>query len=426
MPTSIPQCCYATCCNSKPRSLTRTMTTNKACLLSGMQRPYSRKLLGKSEAMNPTVIKFCIAGVAGPLLLGAIGCKQQDAAETLPVPVHTAMVQTIAVGNGAKYSASIVPYAQVDLAFKSGGYVERIRQVKNPSGGMRNIDQGDWVQNGTVLAVVQQKDYQDKLQQAQAQLARSQAEYDKAKLTFDRTAALYASQSATKPDYDSAQAQLTSTAASVSGAQAQVSEANVALAYCELRAPFSGWIVKRSVDLGTLVGPATNGFTLADTQSVKAVFGVPDTSIGRVRLGQRLAISTDSLPQQFAGRVSAISPAADPKSRVFSVEVTIANPKDQLKSGMIASLALNGEQLPDSVLAVPLAAVIRDPGHADSFAVMVTEGAGDPPTARLRSIELGNTYGNMIAAKGGLAFGERVITTGVSLVKNGDKVRVIP
>jgi RND family efflux transporter MFP subunit len=376
--------------------------------------------------MNPTVIKFCVAALVSPLLLGAIGCKQQDAAETLPVPVHTAMVQTIAVGNGAKYSASIVPYAQVDLAFKSGGYVEQIRQVKNPSGGMRNIDQGDWVQKGTVLAVVQQKDYQDKVQQAQAQLARGQAEYDKAKLTFDRTAALYASLSATKPDYDSAQAQLASTAASVSGAQAQVSEANVALAYCELRAPFSGWVVKRSIDLGTLVGPATNGFTLADTQSVKAVFGVPDTSISRVRLGQHLAISTDALPQHFAGRVSAISPAADPKSRVFSVEVTIPNPKDQLKSGLIASLALNGEQLPESVLAVPLSAVIRDPARADSFAVMVTDGSGDPQKARLRAIELGNTYGNMIAAKGGLTFGERVITTGVSLVRNGDKVRVIP
>ena len=135
--------------------------------------------------MNPIIIRVWVAAVAGPLLLGAIGCKQQDAAETLPVPVHTAMVQTIGVGNGAKYSASIVPYAQVDLAFKSGGYVEKIRQVRNPSGGMRNVDQGDWVPKGTVLAVVQQKDYQDKLQQAQAQLARGQAEYDKAKLTFD-------------------------------------------------------------------------------------------------------------------------------------------------------------------------------------------------------------------------------------------------
>ncbi len=376
--------------------------------------------------MNATVLRLCLAAAAAGALLPAVACKQQDAAETLPLPVHTAMVQTLALGNGARYSASIVPYAQVDLAFQSGGYVDRIRQVKSPSGGMRNIDQGDYVQKGTVLAVVRQQDYLDKVQQANAQLARSQAEYEKAKLTFDRTSALFASQSATKPDYDSAKAQLDSTAASVSGAKAQVSEANVALGYCELKAPFSGWVVKRSIDLGTLVGPATNGFTLADTRSVKAVFGVPDTSMDRVKLGQHLSISTDALAQQFAGRVSAISPSADPKSRVFSVEVTIENAKEQLKSGMIASLALSGAQLPQAVLAIPLSAVIRDPGRVDSFAVMVAEGSGETETAHLRPVELADTYGNMIAAKGGIAVGERVITTGVSLIKDGDKVRVIP
>src|SRR6202453_4068175 len=267
---------------------------NRACFPSGMQRLTLKKLLGKSEAMNPTAFKLWLTAIATALTLAATACKQQNSAETLPLPVHTAMVQTIAIGNGAKYSASIVPYAQVDLAFQSGGYVDRIRHVKSPSGGMRNIDQGDWVQKGTVLAVVRQQDYLDKVQQAKAQLARAQAEYEKAKLSFDRVSALYGSQSATKPDYDSAQAQLASTTASVSGAQAQVSEANVALAYCSLQAPFDAWMVSRNVDLGSLVGPATNGFTLADTQSVKAVFGVPDISINRVRLGQSLAITTDA------------------------------------------------------------------------------------------------------------------------------------
>jgi RND family efflux transporter MFP subunit len=376
--------------------------------------------------MNPVSAKFSIAMLAAALMAGLTACKQQNAAETLPLPVHTALVQPVAMGNGAKYSASIVPYAQVTLAFQSSGYVDSIRQVKSPSGGMRNIDQGDWVQKGTVLAVVRQQDYLDRVQQAKAQLARSQADNDKAKLTWERVSALYASQSATKPDYDSAQTQLASTTASVSGAQAQLSEANVALSYCSLRAPFNGWIVSRNVDLGTLVGPATNGFTLADTQSVKAVFGVPDISMNRVRLGQHLSIVTDALPQPFAGRVSAISPAADPKSRVFSVEVTIPNPHDRLKSGMIASLALEGLQLPQSVLAIPLSAVIRNPGVANGFAVMIAEGGGDTETARLRAIELGDIYGNMIAAKSGLNSGESVITTGAAIVKNGDKVRIIP
>jgi RND family efflux transporter MFP subunit len=375
--------------------------------------------------MNP-IAGISLAVLGSAFMVGPTGCKQQDAAQTLPLPVRTALVQPVAVGNGAKYSASIVPYAQVTLSFQSGGYVDSIHQVKSPSGGMRNIDQGDWAPKGTVLAVVRQQDYLAKVQQAQAQVARSQAEFEKAKLSFDRVSALFASQSATKPDYDSAQAQLATTAASVSGAQAQLSEANVALAYCSLKAPFNGWIVSRNVDLGTLVGPATNGFTLADTQSVKAVFGVPDTSISRVRLGQHLAITTDSFSQPFAGRVSAISPAADPKSRVFSVEVTVPNPHDRLKSGMIASLALEGSQLPHSLLAVPLAAVIRDPERASGFAVMIAEGNGDTSTARLRAVELGDVYGNMIAAKGGLTGGESVITNGVGLIKNGDKVRILP
>jgi RND family efflux transporter MFP subunit len=376
--------------------------------------------------MNPATVKRSLAMLGATLVVGLTACKQQNAAETLPLPVHTALVQPVAVGNGAKYSASIVPYAQVNLAFQSGGYVDSIRQVKSPSGGMRNVDQGDWVPKGTVLAVVRQQDYLDKVQQAKAQLSRAQAEYEKAKLSFDRVSALYASQSATKPDYDSAQAQLASTTASVTGAQAELNQANVALAYCSLQAPFNGWIVSRNVDLGTLVGPTTNGFTLADTKSVKAVFGVPDTSISRVRLGQHLAITTDAFPTPFGGRVSAISPAADPKSRVFSVEVTIPNPRDRLKSGMIASLALDGLQLPQSVLAVPLSAVIRDPERANNFAVMIAEGGGDTQIARLRAVELGDIYGNMIAAKGGLNPGESVITSGVGLVKNGDKVRIIP
>jgi RND family efflux transporter MFP subunit len=366
-----------------------------------------------------------LASFAALALLGATACKQESAPAPLAMPVRVAPVQKITIGSGVTYSASIVPYAQVDLSFKSNGYVDKIRQVHSPSGGMRNIDPGDWVEKGTVLAVVHQQDYIDKLQQAKAQLARAKAQQEKDKLSFDRVSTLYAAKSATKPDYDSAKAQLESTTASVSGAEAQVSEGQIALAYCSLQAPFNAWVVKRNVDVGSLVGPATNGFTLSDTRSVKAVFGVPDTSIRRVKAGQQLMISTDALPHPVSGRVSAISPSADQKSRVFSVEVSIPNPKNELKSGMIASLTLNGEQLPQSVVAVPLSAVVRDPGRQNAFAVLMAEGDSGSPVARLRSIELGDTYGNLIAVKGGLTPGETVITSGATLVKSGDKVRVI-
>jgi RND family efflux transporter MFP subunit len=363
---------------------------------------------------------------AALLTLGLMACEEAKSTAKPPLPVRTAVVETIRSGNPVKYSATIVPYSQVDLSFKSTGYVERILQVKSSDGRMRNVDQGDWVRRGTTLALVHQQDFQDKLDQAKAQLFRSQAEYQRAQLSFDRTSALYGTQSATKPDYDSAKAQLDSTTASVNSAKAQISEAQVALDYCSLRAPFDGWVVKRTVDVGSLVGPATNGFTIADTRSVKVVFGVPDTAISRVKLGQRLVIITDALPGEFSGRVTTVSPSADPKSRVYSVEVAIQNPRNQLKSGMIATLGLGGEDFAQPVNVVPLDAVVRDPRQPDAFAVMLATGAADSAIVHLRSVELGDAYGNRIAVTKGLDPGERVVTTGVSLLKDGDTVRTIP
>jgi multidrug efflux system membrane fusion protein len=353
-------------------------------------------------------------------------CSHESAKQKQPLPVRTAEVRRVAVGNAARYSASIVPYSQVDLAFQSSGYVDRVRQVKSASGGTRNIDQGDWVKKGTILAVVSEQNYQDKLSQAKAQLSGAQAQHLKDKLSFDRVSALFSSQSATKPELDSAQAQLDTSAAQVTAAQAQLGEAQTALAYCSLQAPFDGWIVKRSVDTGSFVGPATNGFTIADTRTVKAVFGVPDTSISRVRVGQPQVITTDALPKTFTGKVTAISPSADPKSRVFSVEVSIANPKDELKSGMIASLSLDGAPVPRSVMAVPLSAVIHDPQRSNGFAVLTAQGDGEVEVTQLRPVDLGEVYGDMIGVNGGLKFGERVVTAGATLVKSGDHVRVIP
>jgi RND family efflux transporter MFP subunit len=363
--------------------------------------------------------------VAVPAAIAMSACSRAESEPRPLTPVRIAQVQNISTGSETRYSANIVPNAQVDLAFKSGGYVVSIRQVKGNDGRSRSIDTGDWVSRGTVLAVVRQQDYTDRREQAQAQLARAQADFDHAKLSFDRTSNLYSTQSATKPDFDQAKAQYDSSIASLNNAKAALAETQTALDDSSLRAPFDGWIINRSVDIGALVGPTGPAFTIADTRSVRAVFGVPDNAMGRIKLGQRQAITTDSFPDEFSGRVSAISPAADPKSRVYSVEVTIPNPRNQLKSGMIASLSLGGEILPTSVLAVPLSAVIRDPQNAEGFAVLIAEGAGDPITVRSHHVELGDAYGNMIQVLSGLKTEERVVTAGSTLVRSGDKVRIM-
>jgi multidrug efflux system membrane fusion protein len=353
------------------------------------------------------------------------GCgKAQSEAHPL-TPVRTAEVQLVPAGGANTYSANIQPYQQVDLAFKSNGYLASIRQVKDSTGKTRNIDAGDWVTKGTVLATVTQDDYKEKLQQANAQLARGQANYERAKLSFDRMSVLYKNGAATVTDYDNARASMLDGEASIQNAKASIAEAQIALEYCQLRAPFDGWIVKRNVDEGQLVGPATNGFVISDVRSVKAVFGVPDTAMEHIRLGSPETVTTDAVPGNFNGHVTSISPSADPKSRVYSVEVTLPNADNRLKAGMIASITIRSGSERGPVNVVPLTAVVRSLTRPDGFAVFMPEGTGDTVRVRAQEVELGPTYGNNIAVKQGLKPGDQVVTYGATMIKNGDTVKII-
>ena len=151
----------------------------------------------------------------------------------------------------------------------------------------------------------------------------------------------------------------------------------------------------------------------------------PIFSINRVRLGQHLAITTDAFPQAFAGRVSAISPAADPKSRVFSVEVTIPNSARSAEIGNDRVARAEWQRnCRKRVLAIPsVRGHSQSEALANGFAVMIAEGGGDrdrTPAGR----RTGGYLRKYDCREGGLNSGESVITTGVDLIKSGDKVRV--
>ncbi len=340
-----------------------------------------------------------------PLLSAFIvttACRQASSDEKPLTPVRISEVTTINAGSSNTYSANIQPYQQVDLAFKSSGYLVSIKQVRDANGHTRNIDQGDYVARGTVLAVVQKDDYQQKLDQAKASLAKAQAEHERAKLSFDRMSVLYKAGAATLPDYDDSRAQEQSTQAAVDNANAQIAEAQIALGYCDLSAPFDSWVLKRNVDVGTLVSAATSGFSLADTRTVKAVFGVPDTAVGHIQPGSPQTVTTEAYRKTFSGHVTAISAGADPKSRVYSVEVRIDNPENLLKAGMIASITIGNPGPAGGVMVVPISSVVKSPTTANGFAVFVAEGDGGTVKVHTQDVTLGNTYGNMIAVTGGL------------------------
>jgi len=359
------------------------------------------------------------------LLAAITGCQRntQSPAKS-PVPVRLAEVTLYAPREGLRYSASIVPFAQASLSFKSSGYITNIRQVVGADRRRRDVDAGDYVPSGTVLAQIRQQDLKNQVDQAEAQVGQATAQHLQAGQDYDRAKALYATQSLTRPDFDQAQARFDSTLAAVNQASAVLHQAQLALSDSDLKTPFSGFILARNIELGNLATPATTAFTIVDTSAVKVSFGVPDYVLRQLHLGQELAIRLEDDPRDYQGKVTSISPNADERNRVFAVEVTVANRSGHLKPGMIASLSL-GEGSPTSAPSVPLSAIVPYPSQPGHFAVMVAQERSGKWTASLREVHLGETHESSIGVVG-VQPGEKVIAVGAQLLTDGEPIEVIP
>jgi multidrug efflux system membrane fusion protein len=344
------------------------------------------------------------------LLLTAVAtaCGKHEQPTAVATAVETTHAAAIPMSAGVRYSASVEPGAQISVAFRIGGYVESVR-----------VEEGDRVARGAVLASIRQSDYREKLGQAAAARSEAEAGLAQSKLDLDRARTLFAANALTKPELDSAIARFDMNRARVESGRAAAGEANLALRDTALIAPISGVILRRNVERGDLGQPGAVAFTLADTSSVKVKFGVPDTMINSIRIGTPIGITTESMPDQtFAGSVSRISPSADPKSRAFEVELQIANPRGELKPGMVASLEINRGGA--NTLAIPLAAVIRAMA-ADQYAVYVVESG----KVKAQIVDLGDPIGNLVAVRAGLNGGEQIVVSGPALLTEGQSVRVV-
>jgi RND family efflux transporter MFP subunit len=423
--------------------------------------------------MNRKQLATIFIGMA--LIALTIGCKTRAQEKTIK-PVKVKTVETHTGTNSVRYSASIRPSSQVEVAFKVGGYVETIKGLQG-----RHIQAGDIVQKGAVLARLRQSDYAAKVNEARsqagearstvetnnaqlkevitavetsrAQLKDSEAALTRARLDFERAEALFATQSITKPDYDAtkerfevnkakfeaAKAQLAVAEAKVNTARFQIGaaesrlktteavvySASIPLGDAQLRAPLSAVVIERKIEVGQLVSTGTPAFVLADVSSVKAAFGVPDLALQNFKIGDTLTMTTDAVPgTEFTGHISRISPAADQSSRVFDVEVTIPNTEGLLKPGMVAAMSVKEAGPTTEVPVIPLTAVTR--AKANGYAVLVVEEAAGKQIAHLRNVELGESYGNSIVVKSGVKPGEIVVTTGITQVADGEEVRVMP
>lgn len=362
------------------------------------------------------------------LALAVAGCSTGKPIPQAPQAVQTQRMQSdpAAASGSLRFSAVVGADAQVPLSFRIPGYVIALQQARGEDGRMRDVAEGDRVRKGTVLVHIRSAEYEERLQQAASQAAAAEALTTKAKLDFGRATILFASQSLTKPDFDSAQAQYDATQSQSRAARAQASEAEIALRDTSVVAPFDGDIVKKAVEPGSFVGSGMPAFVVARTDVVKIVVGVPDTAVQGINLGQTVDVTVDAFGDRtFQARISRIASAADPTTRNFELEVAIPNRDHALKVGMVGSLQLAGGATGSAPASfrVPLSAVVQ--AGEGKYGVYVLSGGSGARGAKLRPVEIGPVVGADITVAHGLSNGDEVITSGASLLKDGQRVEVV-
>jgi RND family efflux transporter MFP subunit len=279
---------------------------------------------------------------------------------------------------------------------------------------------------------------QGALDASQAEFDRAKADQTKADLDFERAEALYAAKAMTRPDYDAAVEQHASATANVeaavrqiearrgqvAAALAQTVSARISLGDTNLIAPMPGVIVEKNVEPGSLVAAGTSAFTLDDTRVVKVNFGVPDSMLANLKLGAAVPVQLEALPgRTLTGRITEIAASANRDSRVFNIEVTLPNRDHSLKVGMIAGMRID-QANPQNVPVVPLTALMTAESGSNNYSVFTVKELDGKQFAQLKSVRIGQTFGQLVAIDEGIMPGERIIVTRTNQLSDGSPIRV--
>lgn len=208
--------------------------------------------------------------------------------------------------------------------------------------------------------------------------------------------------------------------AETAAANARVIEAR--LARTVVRAPISGIVEQRMVEVGSMVAPGTPVVRVLDVDTVKVTAGVPERYVGQVRSGDAATVMFDNLTsREFTGRTRFVGAAVTEMNRTFVVEVAVPNPGGVLKPGMVAKVRLAMGETRDALL-VPREAVLRTEA---GYIVYVVRDQDGGTVAEVTPVITGSATGNRVVIESGLQPDDRVVIVGQHQVAHGDVVRIV-
>jgi len=342
------------------------------------------------------------------LVLGGIKASQIGAmiaaGEAFVPPaqaVTTAEVQQVEWKPQLRAVGSLIAVQGVMLSTEVPGTVRQL-----------NFESGETVEQGQVLVRLDTS-------VERAELASAVASARLAEVDLERRKNLPPEGAVSAADLDAAAARATQAAAEVQNVKAVIAKKTI-------RAPFSGRLGIRQIDLGEVLQPGAPIVSLQSFDPIYVEFSLPQKTLSRVSVGNPVSVTTDAFPQRtWEGAVEAIAAEVDRGTRNYTIRALIENPEGDLRPGMFVDVrALQPESL--ELLVIPASAVLFAP-YGDSVYVTKEKKSDSGETQQVVEqvfVRLGERRGDLVAVQSGLSAGDEVVSTGAFKLQNGMAVTI--
>jgi RND family efflux transporter MFP subunit len=309
------------------------------------------------------------------------------------IPVSTTTVKKMQLINAISLVGVVNANNDVNVISETQGLVIEVK-----------VKVGDFVKSGTILFqiddVIMQSNY-----------ASAEINFLKAKRDFERSETLYQENSISAAQLDLARL-------GMKAAESQLTLAKKQLNDTKIKAPISGMINKRMVDVGTMVNGGTPVANIVDISTLKVLLNVSEKDAFQIKTGEQTEITTDVYPGvKFYGRVDNIASKAD-EAHTYPVEVKLVNNNQHpLKAGMFARVNFSSQSSSES-LTIPRDALVGSIKDARVFVVQ-------NQTAKMKNVVVGKSSGDFLEILSGIAENDIIVTNGQNNLSDNSKVVII-
>lgn len=332
---------------------------------------------------------------------------QKQGVSSMEAPVEVAPV----IEKEVLSKISVVGTVEADITTTIASQEEGlVKQIK--------VEEGDWVKKGQLLATLDSTSLGFNLKASQAELSQAEIQYEQAKRDLERYQALIAQNVIAERNFEEIRLRKEETAQKIERLKAVTADLSDRLKKTRVLSPVSGYVVQKNTQVGEWIKEGGAVVTIAVLNPVKIMVPLPEIYVRRISRMQKVSITFDALPgQNYQGRITALIPEADPRARTFPIKISLHNPKNKIKAGMLARVIFPVGERRRAVL-VPKDAIVL--GDSGSLVYIV-----DRETAMPVPIKAGLAYNSFIEVVQGLKPGQQVVTRGNERLIPGAKVKIL-